>query len=880
MDAQFAFHLHSSEKCSDASKDKTSVGNVANNRKLAAQPSYTGRAIRILFLDIPVFAVLCLFASMVWLRHVRDQYLLPQYKAAEFNVDRSWGEITYYTRTCDSRDLTTGKGSDLFLPYDATADDAYRHNLKHGFTVFRRGLKEETAVALRNYIVDRNRKLKDSEKIFVLEGDKRYSFGLGTEEPTVVTALKEIVNSPSLRPALEKVLGPDPALVEMTAITSTYGAKSQYWHDDVISSGSAINFGRTFGPIYSLFIQLQNTTAAMGATGACPGTHFCSEGDFTDLCTKHGFQLANENGHWGIGDALLMNQNSYHRGAAHIDPNGLDRVMFILSFLPKPTQRAETRLMSQGITFSLRWDMWGHTLNDFVNAETSMNQPWATLRALGLYKRPGTSWGVDYISGATMRMANNEYGFRDYNLEGWLSYGGFGLPKWLEADVDPKTKEGTWFAYVNGTFDLCFQFLRNVCISSVIVYLSIFIIQSGISSEDNALSHSSNAMLRLSIMLAIVGAAYYRAKVHVDESGWAKDITAGRRYSSTTELERRSFAPILKEYITDTEELRTTLPNQLDVLIETRYGGKQLALYNDFINNHPGNEYMLDIVKQQSATYKLYPPLLQNASAHFVANAVESRCGRFLLQNPDGYWIWMSKEDSVRYVSDQLLRISNPLLNDLLWTIRLLESDLKYGEYRDSALYLQHSSSYLRQLKTILTNNYKKHDTPATSDYVEPPRRKENIFDQLRSFSIADWRPLLYETHNEIQRSQPMDIEFEPSEPMEDAWIATGDDVEAWGENYWYYCTVKNVSAFNTYFVVNEDGEEESVSLEHIRHYQEHYIGEEVEVKVSSDSSYYAGVIRDISEDGYAFSIRVPKLKRTLYDIDIYQMRRYDTLED
>jgi ectoine hydroxylase-related dioxygenase (phytanoyl-CoA dioxygenase family) len=159
------------------------------------------------------------------------------------------------------------------------------------------------------------------------------------------------------------------ALIEMTAITASYGAVAQYWHDDVVATASAINYARTFGPSYSVFIQLQNTTKGMGATGVCPGTHYCSDGLLDKFCEKEGFQLVNEEGYWATGDALLMNMNSYHRGSAHTDPDALDRVMLILTFVPRPEERAESRQMSQGITFSLRWDMWGHTLDDLAHGK-------------------------------------------------------------------------------------------------------------------------------------------------------------------------------------------------------------------------------------------------------------------------------------------------------------------------------------------------------------------------------------------------------------------------------------------------------------------------------------------------------------------------------
>ena len=76
-----------------------------------------------------------------------------------------------------------------------------------------------------------------------------------------------------------------------------------------------------------LIIQLQNTTKEMGATGACPGTHYCSGGSEMEMCGQEGFQLVNEEGHWATGDALLMNMNSFHRGSAHTDPDALDRVI-------------------------------------------------------------------------------------------------------------------------------------------------------------------------------------------------------------------------------------------------------------------------------------------------------------------------------------------------------------------------------------------------------------------------------------------------------------------------------------------------------------------------------------------------------------------------
>ena len=52
---------------------------------------------------------------------------------------------------------------------------------------------------------------------------------------------------------------------------SAYGAGDQHWHADNDFQGSQMHFARSFVPMYSLFIPLQDTTAKMGATSACPG---------------------------------------------------------------------------------------------------------------------------------------------------------------------------------------------------------------------------------------------------------------------------------------------------------------------------------------------------------------------------------------------------------------------------------------------------------------------------------------------------------------------------------------------------------------------------------------------------------------------------------
>jgi hypothetical protein len=203
------------------------------DRKQSRYRRIGGFALRTLLLDLPLLVIFIVYACLEWIDYVHHNYLYKQLNAMVFTEQRRQEEITYYSRPCDATDLSTHNGKDLFLPRNATPEEAYEHQLLHGFTVFREVLSSDTASALRQHVASRNRNLKQDEVIYVIENDNRFSFGLGTEEPAVTKAMMELANHPQLRPSLEKIMGPDPALIEMTAITSSYGAIAQYYHDDV-----------------------------------------------------------------------------------------------------------------------------------------------------------------------------------------------------------------------------------------------------------------------------------------------------------------------------------------------------------------------------------------------------------------------------------------------------------------------------------------------------------------------------------------------------------------------------------------------------------------------------------------------------------------------
>ena len=78
-------------------------------------------------------------------------------------------------------------------------------------------------------MIEKNKISTPSESLFVISKKHRYSFRLDTSEPRVALAIQELTGNTRLTAALEQLIGPDPALIEMTVITSTYGAQDQGW---------------------------------------------------------------------------------------------------------------------------------------------------------------------------------------------------------------------------------------------------------------------------------------------------------------------------------------------------------------------------------------------------------------------------------------------------------------------------------------------------------------------------------------------------------------------------------------------------------------------------------------------------------------------------
>lgn len=361
-----------------SASSKSSRNTLSSGVSSSSRPSFVSAFFSTVFhttIHSALFVAFFSLAAVYCLKTFHDDYFLPMVERAERTDLDLQDEITYYPRQCNLLDLTATRkeASQLYIETPtsssedvaAIATSAVDKIMTHGAIMMTDLLTQDTVRSLREYVVKKNVEVKGTPAQFPMsQGRNRISFGIeAADDPAVVTALKEIHDHPLFGSVLQELLGDDnPALSEITAITATYGAPHQAWHPDVKPDGNALMYGRTYSHSYSLFIPLQNTTRAMGATDLCAGTHYCADDDLSSLCDVYKVGLheirprdPHRQGYWKSGDGVLLNQQVWHRGAEHEDPDAEDRVVFIVSFLARPT---DPRQLSRGTYFHQKWLNW------------------------------------------------------------------------------------------------------------------------------------------------------------------------------------------------------------------------------------------------------------------------------------------------------------------------------------------------------------------------------------------------------------------------------------------------------------------------------------------------------------------------------------------
>jgi hypothetical protein len=744
----------------ETTKDKPKVTPEEDKVKSPPKRSLLGLVLRSAFLDLPFVALFTAYVALLILNYSWSEYYMPQAQLMKWTNERKTPDLTYYNRVCTVQDVSTNSTADLVISPNTTPEEAMLHMAKHGVSLYPNILQEDTANELRDYIVQRN---KVEEQFFVIAQENRFTFGIGVnQDPTVSRALKEIANHPVFRPAIEQIAGPNPAVIEFTAITSTYGAKDQWWHQDTLPMGSSFKHARTFLPSYSLFIPLQDTSSRIGATQICPGSHVCDGRD--EMCQQGGFRVSGLQDKWEKGAGALVNQHLHHRGMAHTDPDGLDRVLFILTFSPRPRfnkNEVETRLFSMGGSYSLNWRQWGHAINDFGDAPVKMRDPWKTLRSLGLYKPRDADWGWDMISTASMRITNDDNGYHDFNLDEFIEEGGFRfLPKWLDAKLEEK--EG-WFDYIYKTMLNVKEAVETCYLIALagylILFLNINIIQSFMKKGNG--SCFLRAIGRLLVLHGCVALLGGYTIVHISRTPWAQSIQHGKAY-------RLLVASQLPETMSP-----GTLPFRTDVLVETKYDSEYLYGYNYILEiAHPGNREFKGMLVNYSAGYATLPPSVKRELCLDVVNWVGQGGGRFLTQNEEGNWSEMSNDKAAQVVHKGLMKYANPIVGKVVTEIAYLQSETKFGVFRDMAIHRQHISGMLHNLQDkILDPPF---GTVQKSRVVTKSSPSSRVGRALRR-SLPKPRRDSSDSHLRLPSLPPVPA---IQEPFQGAWLSEGDVVE------------------------------------------------------------------------------------------------------
>ncbi len=418
----------------------------------------------------------------------------------------------------------------------------------------------------------------------------------------------------------------------------------------------------------------------MGATGVCPGTYMCSNEDATDTCEGHGFQVADDNNTvWKTGDGLLMNQQSFHRGAAHIDPTAPHRVVFIVTFSPRPKETGDTRMVGLGGSYSLRWDMWGHTLNDLENAPSTMIQPWTTLRALGLYKPKNADWGWDFIFQQSVRAANRDTGYEDKG--DFLSM--VTIPDVLLPKFERKMSYEDYFRTCTKQWKSWAQMINGIALASYFL-ISFLIGLIGMLFSNRFSRKVFKGILwttmRMIILYSLAASvAYYLVMKRIPTSPWARSIVNGNLFYppfTTNKSLKSTFLSERGPFVID----------ENDILISDRYNDKALNSLTDTLKYHQGYMELNSHIKGAIESFSFLSNNDKNQIARTIVDDTFNRGSKFAFLNDNSVWVPLTGTEAVNYVLNEMNMEAKPLLQSLTKEASFILTELRYGLIKFTAM--------------------------------------------------------------------------------------------------------------------------------------------------------------------------------------------------
>ncbi|CAJ1970019.1 unnamed protein product [Cylindrotheca closterium] len=632
---------------------------------------------------------------------VLHPYYLQTFKWTRTN--RPSIEETYYRFECTAEDITAETVQDLFVATtknknrtsthdesddendstdDVSSNDHHNHHhhhhhhrlkfspmeavdkaMTHGAVVLPQLLSSQTASNLRTHVGKRLRNLDPNsrESIKVIMGNNRWSFALrATEHISVVKALSELGNHPYLQSTIEGLVGKPAALMEFQVIVSIEGAPSQFWHADSEPEGSSGRFGNSFVPLYTLLIPLQDTTAAMGATAVCPGSHRCH---YTNACLGLGENTMANSTNWtkasgmGVqvtdpktgmikaGTGLLYNSQTQHHGSGH--SHGQARAALLLSFSSAPRfqndkgaitlfgQERPERLPAIGTVYAIHSNHLGFLFDDLKNPLRCMHSPWK--RSLGwLDQTQGRGWSMPLLD--LFRTINEQFGFRledltKESMDGSLYHQVatvFGI--YLDQNDNQNDGPHSKLAPMETLMVRLMERIRAIGLTVAIAILLAYLLSWGMSlaMPSGILQFT---LLRLLIIVSLF--SWYNMSIGAETNRLAQKAKA---LATITEATQDTADKATRQHV-DPRSL--VMPRYQDILfpnVDTRdrsVGSQSLAI--DYY--HPGNKRWHDVTKAQTLwffTYSGLPPVFQEAVLVNIVDLSMTQHGfRFLKRNPN-----------------------------------------------------------------------------------------------------------------------------------------------------------------------------------------------------------------------------------------------------
>lgn len=803
-----------------AGRNSNSNSNNSDNTRRSLASSLPV-LLRLLLLDLPLFLLFAVFLLVFFIRLVHDDYYRQLFDRAERTDAQLLQEFTYYQRECSALDWSTRDLGDLVVQPDATAEAHMQQFLTHGAMVFPEVLSPADALALRQYIQQRNAQVTDAEAYPVSQGTNRISYGIEpTEHPAVARAVQKITTHRVFRSVITNLLGDaDPASAEITAITGYYGCPHQVWHADTKAHGNALLYARTYTHSYSLFVPLQNTTEQMGITGIAPGTHYCAN-DIGGLCEQYGMGLqeALPDKIFPAGSAALINQHMWHRGTAHTDPNAPERIVFILSFLSRPKPQ-DPRMLARGTYFHQKWLMWGMTYRDLMDPYRTMTRPWSILKCLCIWKPWHRNWGWDLVTSGYLRFSNGQLEDQDFydrflpNLDQWH------FPEWLRGDVWWEVPQKVaWTRFIQGTIDKTYGFVKTTTKQVHAIYGAGIVIVAAILlvGKRDGLNYLKRTTRRVLVGHGLLAVLAYLAIFRIKQSEWGQSVKNGslwRRPFPAVEIPRDDVSAMVSQGL-------TTLPTRNDVLIGSRFDAKFLGSYDQWLDFHPGNALFRSTVASVAQWYtslELWNSTLdmkERLVRHVRDVIVNGSDGRFLQQDHrNGDWRLMSEFETNETIQSALLIESYPVTARVVKELDYIMANYRFGSLRETALARRSQLHvwYLRRTLLGLSKN---------PDQAKKMPKAINSTTTVLSFLPVRLVPKGDDPLLSTKRSPAHERFTLHTQSQSDiragslVWVYYLDKQQ---QKLWYPCTIMRMDDDGTAVVSYEDGTEERVARERIQ---------------------------------------------------------------